>query len=602
MNNVANMLEVEMVPSRRSRRHFWWWRCYKEGRRRSDTNTNATNANHNISMNELIYGASAFHAVVKPVCLTMILASLAVQYINTDATRARGEAAFDKTYQIFTLSDDQSAVTNLGLGLVNALVIVCVLTMLTFVIVLLYKYKCLKILIGYMIFASTILLGLLGGIIFMVAMNKYQLPIDQISFYITMYNFAIVGVVAIFYQKGVPTYITQGYLIASSVIVAWQISYFNDWMAWALLIMLALYDLFAVLSPCGPLKALVKLMSKDDAPAIPGLLYEARLADNATRPGRRHHSRRHDTIEERNNGQIINNGSDDTVEPPLMLRGGGADSNCDSDDNDTDNVSNVSNEKTAACPTSLQGERGVSFSNKTNNATLENDTSVSLSTSSLHVSSSNTNTTTTIIPLAIARIYKLPIVISSDNTLTSAITSLDTSSPTAYLQQEHQFSAMELQMNVEVILPRNGGWIETTQNNGRLRYVIYNRDGQVKRTLLVNEEDGKVMEVIPNDDTNIQTTADHHPSDNTIKLGLGDFIFFSVLVSKACMNGFAAFVACFLSILAGLGGTLILLAVFHHALPALPISIFLAVIMFVLTIYVMEPWIQEGIWIGPYYV
>jgi presenilin 1 len=67
------------------------------------------------------------------------------------------------------------------------------------------------------------------------------------------------------------------------------------------------------------------------------------------------------------------------------------------------------------------------------------------------------------------------------------------------------------------------------------------------------------------------------------------------------MNGFAAFVACFLSILAGLGGTLILLAVFHHALPALPISIFLAVIMFVLTIYVMEPWIQD-IWIGPYYV
>lgn len=225
MNNVANNSHLgggdgangNNSNSRRSRRHFWCWRCCKEGRRRSGTNTNAI-----ISMNELIYGASAFHAVVKPVCLTMILASLAVQYINTDATRARGEAAFDQTYQIFTLSDDQSAVTNLGLGLVNALVIVCVLTMLTLVIVLLYKYKCLKILIGYMIFASTILLGLLGGIIFMVAINKYQLPIDQISFYITMYNFAIVGVVAIFYQKGVPTYITQGYLIASSVIVAWH--------------------------------------------------------------------------------------------------------------------------------------------------------------------------------------------------------------------------------------------------------------------------------------------------------------------------------------------------------------------------------------------
>jgi presenilin 1 len=533
----------------------------------------------------------------------MILAALAVQYVNTDATRATGEAVFDQTYQIFTLSNDQSAVTNLGLGLVNALVIVCILTVLTFVIVLLYKYKCLKILIGYMIFASTVLLGLLGGRIFMVAINKYQLHIDRISFYITMYNFTIVGVVAIFYQRGVPTYITQIYLIASSIIVTWQLSYFNDWMAWALLIMLAVYDLFAVLSPCGPLRALVKLMSKDDAPAIPGLLYEARLAENVTRPGRRQQSRHDDAIEERNNNErTINDGNEETDEPPLMLRGGGADSDGDSDDNDTeDNVRNaINNEddgKTTSPTSSIQA----------NNAQLENDTSVSLSTSALHVSSPNTNatpSTTTIVPLAIARVYKLPINISSNNTLTGAITTLDTSSPTAYLQQEHQFSTIELQMNVEVILPRNGGWIETTLKNGKLRYVIYNQDGVVKRTLLVNEEDGKVMEVvIPNDDTNNnQTTADHHPSDNTIKLGLGDFIFFSVLVSKASVHGFAAFVACFLSILAGLGGTLLLLAVFHHALPALPISIFLAVIMFVLTIYAMEPWIEEGIWSGPYYV
>jgi presenilin 1 len=417
-----------------------------------------------------------------------------------------------------------------------------------------------------------------------------------------MYNFAIVGIVAIFYQRGVPTYITQGYLIASSIIVTWQLSYFNDWMAWALLIMLAVYDLFAVLSPCGPLRALVKLMSKDDAPSIPGLLYEARLAENVTRPGRRQQSRQ-DAIEERNNNERpINDGNEDTDEPPLMLRGGGADSDGDIDDNDTeDNVRNaINNEENGkmTCPTLIQA----------NNAQLENDTSVSLSTSALHVSSPNTNTTppttTTIVPLAIARVYKLPIIIASDNTLTGAITSLDTTSPTAYLQQEHQFSAIELQMNVEVILPRNGGWIETTLKNGKLRYVIYNRDGLVKRTLLVNEDDGKVMEVvIPNDVTNNnQTNADYHPSDNTIKLGLGDFIFFSVLVSKASVHGFAAFVACFLSILAGLGGTLILLAVFHHALPALPISIFLAVIMFVLTIYVMEPWIEEGIWSGPYYV
>merc|ERR1712232_756894 len=36
----------------------------------------------------------------------------------------------------------------------------------------------------------------------------------------------------------------------------------------------------------GPLKALVKEMSKENAPSMPGLLYEAGLPDNAVRPGR----------------------------------------------------------------------------------------------------------------------------------------------------------------------------------------------------------------------------------------------------------------------------------------------------------------------------
>ena len=50
---------------------------------------------------------------------------------------------------------------------------------------------------------------------FTVAINKYQLAIDKISFYITMYNFAIVGVAAVFYQKGIPSFINQSYLVAT---------------------------------------------------------------------------------------------------------------------------------------------------------------------------------------------------------------------------------------------------------------------------------------------------------------------------------------------------------------------------------------------------
>ena len=430
---------------------------------------------------------------------------------------------------------------------------------------------------------------------FTVLIDKYQLPIDQISFYITMYNFAIVGVVAIFYQKGIPTYINQSYLVATSVIVAWQLSYFNDWMAWTLLIMLALYDLFAVLSPYGPLRALVNLMSKDDAPAMPGLLYEARLPENATRPGRQRHNRSDDGARnhagtEEQNVQLRNNDNTDATADEdnggsvLMLRGGGG-----GDDPTSNGID--SRQNTASIP---RGKRSSSqnegaSSQRNDNESSENDESMSSATEALHGPSSPTVT----VPLAIAKIYKLPMVSPSSST---AIASLDTSTPTAYLQQEHKYTAMELQTIVEVILPRNGGRIKTTHNNeGKPRYVIYNREGQVKRTLLV-DDNGCVMEILSDhDDRKLDT------SDNTIKLGLGDFIFYSVLVSKAAEHGFAAFVACFLSVLAGLGGTLVLLAVFHRALPALPISIFLAVIMFVLTYFCMEPWIED-IWSGPFYV
>ena len=99
----------------------------------------------------------------------------------------------------------------------------------TFVLVLLYKYRCMKILVGYMVVASTLLLGFLGGQMFNVAIQKYKLEIDWISYICFMYNFAIVGTIAVFYQKGIPRVVNQAYLVLTSVIVAWQLSYFNDW-------------------------------------------------------------------------------------------------------------------------------------------------------------------------------------------------------------------------------------------------------------------------------------------------------------------------------------------------------------------------------------
>ena len=77
--------------------------------------------------------------------------------------------------------------------------------------------------------------------------------------------------------------------------------------------------------------------------------------------------------------------------------------------------------------------------------------------------------------------------------------------------------------------------------------------------------------------------------DNSVKLGLGDFIFYSLLVSKAALMGFLPFATCFLSIIEGLVLTMLLLAIVQAALPALPFSMLLGVACFFFSAYVLEP-------------
>lgn len=78
---------------------------------------------------------------------------------------------------------------------------------------------------------------------------------------------------------------------------------------------------------------------------------------------------------------------------------------------------------------------------------------------------------------------------------------------------------------------------------------------------------------------------------DAIKLGMGDFIFYSVLVGRAAMYDMLTVFASYLAIIAGLGATLLLLALYHKALPALPISIALGVAFYFLSRIILEPFI-----------
>jgi presenilin 1 len=127
-------------------------------------------------------------------------------------------------------------------------------------------------------------------------------------------------------------------------------------------------------------------------------------------------------------------------------------------------------------------------------------------------------------------------------------------------------------------------------------YLERDRHGNAKRILWVDKQ-GRVFA----ESSDFGEDESEAKGNNSIRLGLGDFIFYSVLVAKAAEYSFTTFMACMLVILAGLGSTLVLLSVFHHALPALPISICLGIFFYVATRLFIEPWI-ESILIKPIYV
>lgn len=74
------------------------------------------------------------------------------------------------------------------------------------------------------------------------------------------------------------------------------------------------------------------------------------------------------------------------------------------------------------------------------------------------------------------------------------------------------------------------------------------------------------------------------------KLGIGDFVFYSLLMAKTTyqLNLFTI-LSCFLSIIIGLIITMLLVACLSKPLPALPISIFLSIFVFIVCEYAVVP-------------
>ena len=122
-------------------------------------------------------------------------------------------AQLHSAYLVYKPNTADSTSTKFEHALINAGAIVAVVLVSTFGIVACYKSNCSKVtqlqsdllmrqfLVLYLMFASSTLLGFAGGLVAYSAIAQYDVHIDTLSFTWIMFNFAITGVVAIFYQK-----------------------------------------------------------------------------------------------------------------------------------------------------------------------------------------------------------------------------------------------------------------------------------------------------------------------------------------------------------------------------------------------------------------